>query len=302
MAAHARTLLLVLCLAAAPALAQEPTGPPPPSGPKTSAGPEVHELLPDIGRIGAEVAVFAGPSWNPYRAGAGVELGGYADLPLFRVPPGKVSYQLFLGLSLARSEPFTVAARSVRTRLRLLHVSPFALKWTVTRLDHLRLRPSLAVGADVLLAFTRQEAADGGGLPFASQAPELAVRGVPSDQGSLALGGHAAAGLELRVCKGVSLNLEYRPADGDGLAAPHRRGPLAGGGEWLSGSAAARWCGRCCWPASPGPPWRSSTGRRRRSRAETRPTLPCSTPRSPWSTMRSRSTTSACNGSSSRRA
>src|SRR5262245_28108319 len=81
------------------ALAQEPSGPPPPSGTRRSAGPEVHELLPDIGRIGAQVAVFAGPSWNPYRVGQGVELGGSINLPLRRLPGGKLSYEIFLGLS-----------------------------------------------------------------------------------------------------------------------------------------------------------------------------------------------------------
>lgn len=195
--------------------AQEPSGPPPPSGTRRSGGPEVLELLPDIGRIGAEVAVFAGPSWNPYGVGQGLELGGYIDLPLRRLPGGKLSYEIFLGLSLARSDPFSLVLptappqiHTVRTKLRLLHVSPFALKYALTRWDASRVRPYLGAGADVLVVITEQERAEGGTL--APQAPELEARGIPTGQGNIELGAHAAAGLELRVSAGLSLNLEYR--------------------------------------------------------------------------------------------
>jgi hypothetical protein len=203
------------------ALAQEPSGPPPPSGTRNSGGPEVLELLPDIGRIGAEVAVFAGPSWNPYRVGQGLELGGYINLPLRRLPGGKLSYEIFLGLSMARSDAFDLTlpaggaglpapsvTQSVRTKLRLLHVSPFALKYALTRWDASRLRPYLGAGADVLVVITEQERAEGGAL--FPQAPELEDRGIPTGQGNIELGAHAAAGFEVRVSAGLSLNLEYR--------------------------------------------------------------------------------------------
>jgi len=229
---------------ARPAAGQEPQGPPPPSSTRSGSGPELHELLPDIGRIGAQVAVFGGPSWNPYGAGRGLEAGGYINLPLRRAPGGKLSYEIFLGLSLARSESFTVTdtlayqlnlasgrtpseaqvgpfptQRTVRTRLRLLHVSPFALKYTVMRLDHARLRPYLSAGADVLVAITRQDPVDGsapliGGL--VAQAPELSARGTPTGQGNIDLGGHAAVGLEIRLSAGQSLNLEYRFTTSEG--------------------------------------------------------------------------------------
>jgi opacity protein-like surface antigen len=200
---------------AARVLAQEPSGPPPPSGTRSSGGPEVLELLPDIGRIGAEVAVFGGPSWNPYRVGQGLELGGYINLPLRRLPGGKLSYEIFLGLSLGTSEAFDLtlptappSTRPVRTKLRLLHVSPFALKYTLTRWDGSRLRPFLGAGADVLVVITEQERAEGGKL--SPQAPELEERGIPTGQGNIELGAHAAAGLEVRLSAGFSLNLEYR--------------------------------------------------------------------------------------------
>lgn len=209
-----RALLVVLSCAfaglASRAAAQEPSLPPPPSGGRASGGPEVLELLPDIGKIGAEVAVFAGPSWNPYEVGQGVELGGYIDLPLRRLAGGKLSYEIFLGLSLATSDPFTLTlptqAQSVRTRLRVLHVSPFALKYALTRGG--RLRPYLNAGADVLVVISEQERAEGGKL--SPQAPELEARGLPTGQGNIELGGHVAVGCEIRVSAGLSLNLEYR--------------------------------------------------------------------------------------------
>lgn len=209
-----RALLLVLSCGFAglssAAAAQDPASPPPPTGTRGSGGSDVLELLPDIGKIGAEVAVFAGPSWNPYEVGQGVELGGYIDLPLRRVPGGKLSYEIFLGLSLATSDPFVLTLPlghvSVRTRLRILHASPFALKYALMRTG--RLRPYLNAGADVLVVVSDQERAEGG-VPL-PQAPELEDRGLPTGQANIELGGHAAAGCEVRVSAGLSLNLEYR--------------------------------------------------------------------------------------------
>jgi hypothetical protein len=217
------------------------------------SGTEVHELLPGIGKIGAQVALFAGPSWNPFGIGTGVELGGYIDLPLAKAPGGKLSYEIFAGISLATSDPFTITnplayianlatgatpvnalrgppfapfpvAREVKSKLRLVHLSPFALKYTVTRWDDARLRVSFSVGADVAVVLTEQTPTSDQSLAFTgtapfddplvggvfAQAPELTARGYPTGQGNAELGGHAAAGLELRLTKGLSLNLEYR--------------------------------------------------------------------------------------------
>jgi hypothetical protein len=229
--------------------AQEPAGPPPAPRGASSAGPYVHELLPDIGRIGSQVGAFGGASWNPYDVGPGLEAGGYIDLPLRRAPGGKLSYQVFMGLSLATSQPFSVTdltayllnlasgasppaalagpprapfvtGRSVRTRLRLLQVSPFGLKYTLTRWDGARLRPYLAAGVVVLVVMTHERPQDGGGPVGSARDPllagalppsaEVAARGAPVGQGNIELGGHGAAGLEVRVAGGLSLNLEYR--------------------------------------------------------------------------------------------
>jgi hypothetical protein len=251
---RSRALVAVAwALAASASAGQEPSGPPPPSRGTGSSNVTPHELLPDIGKIGAQVAMFAGGSWNPYQIGRGVDVGGYIDLPLSRAGSGKLSYEIFAGLSLATSQPFettnavafianlaagaTRAAalagppaapfpvtRQVRTRLRLLHFSPFSLKYSLTAWDRARLRPYVNAGVDFVVALTRQDPARDESLLFTgtapfddaliagllSQAPELTARGYPSGQGNLQIGGHAAAGVEVRLTRGLSLNLEYR--------------------------------------------------------------------------------------------
>lgn len=165
------------------ALAQEPQAPPPPSGSSSSPGAEVLELLPDLGRIGAQVGALGGASWNPYGSGRGYGLAGFIDLPLFRAPGGKVSYEILLGFSDARD-----------SRLRLLDTSPFGLKYTLTGLDHARLRPYLDGGLEVVLVVVDRDQAPGPG----------------GGDASLELGFHAGGGLEVRLSRGVSLNLDYR--------------------------------------------------------------------------------------------
>src|SRR5262249_43959525 len=88
--------------------AQEPTGPPPPSSTKTSAGPGAYELLPELGKIGAQVGVLGAWTSNPYEVGAGYEVGGYVDLPLVGAPGGKLSYEMLVTLSHGRSDPFMI--------------------------------------------------------------------------------------------------------------------------------------------------------------------------------------------------
>ena len=195
--------LAVTLLSSRFAGAQQPAGPPPPPAGKGHAGPEVHELLPDIGRIGAQVGALGGASWNPYDLGRGIQAAGYIDLPLFRFAGGKVSYEVLMAFSQARSAPFGVAANQ-RTRMRLLQVSPFALKYTLRRLDHVRLRPYAATGLDFAIVFTREEDARTH-RPF-----DVTALGIPSGNGNIEVGVHGAAGLEVRIARGLSLNFEYR--------------------------------------------------------------------------------------------
>jgi len=247
-------------LAARPLAAQEPAGPPPPSSRVEEHGSGV-ELLPGLGRIGAQAGMMAGVSRNPYGTGTGVHAAGYLDVPLARLPGGKLSYEILVAFSHARSDPFTITdavayvanlasgaspaaalagppaapfpvRRQVRTRLRLLEIAPFGLKYTLTALDAVRLRPYAAVGADVVVAITRQTPERDeslvfpGASPFdapligglVAQASELQARGVPTGQGDLEAGFHAGGGVELRLARGVSLNVDYRFAGIGGTA------------------------------------------------------------------------------------
>ncbi len=244
---------LLAVVAAGPAVAQQPSGPPPPSSRRQPGGAEPLELLPDLGQIGAEVGLTGGASWNPYRVGRGVQGGGYIDLPLRRALGGKLSYEILLTLSQAESDPFLITdpiayvanlstgasaadalagpprapfpvRRMVRTRLRLLQVSPFALKYTLLALDRQRLRPWAVVGVDFVVAITQERPVQDesqaftGTSPFddpliaglVAQAPELSDRGSPTGQGNLELGFHLGAGVEVRLTRGLSLNLDYR--------------------------------------------------------------------------------------------
>lgn len=241
-------------------------GPPPSPSGRGDAGPQVHELLPDLGRIGAQVGLIVGASWNPYQAGAGYQAGGFIDLPLLRAPGGKLSFEVLFVLSDAESDPFTVTnpiayvanlaagaspaaalagppgapfpvRRSVRSRLRLLQVSPFGVRYTVQRFDHVRLRPYAAAGLDYAVVITRETPERDESLLFTGQPPfdgpliaglvaqalELSARRTPTGQGNVEFGFHAGGGVEVRVARALSLNVDYRytaiDGAGDGLHA-----------------------------------------------------------------------------------
>ena len=167
--------------------------------------------------------------------GGGWQVAAFIDLPLARNRAGRLSYEILLGLSGGDSDAFTITdplayvanlargaspadalagpprapyrvRRQVRTRLRLLDVSPFALKYTLTGLDHVRLRPYVTAGPGrrrgrhgraCLTATPALDAVDAA-LSAGGRAPELDARGIPAAKRSMALGGHAGAGLEIR--------------------------------------------------------------------------------------------------------
>ena len=270
-----RTLLvmwtLILALMGRESTPQDTSGPPPSSA-KADSGEGLHELLPDLGRIGAQVGVLGGASWNPYEVGAGFQLGGYVDLPLVRAPAGKLSYEILLSLSEGTSDPFTITnplaylaniaagadpaaaqagppeapfpvRRDVRTHLRLLQVSPFGLKYTIRSLDHVRLRPYADAGLDFVVVISRQDPVDGPGSgqdPFdgplvggiVTQAPELTALGLPTGQGNIEAGFHVGAGIEIRVSHGLSLNFDYRFTGIDGTKAHLHTASSALGFHW----------------------------------------------------------------------
>jgi opacity protein-like surface antigen len=182
----------------APCLAQEPSAPPPPASGRGSAGAEYYELLPDIGLIGAEVGLSFGASWNPFGVGQGTQAAGFIDLPLARAGGGKLSYEIAVSLSLARSDAFVITdqvaflanlasgasrddalagppaapfpvRRGVRTELRLLTVSPFGLKYAPR--SHGRLRPYVDAGLDFAVTITHQDPVADESLELTGTAP-----------------------------------------------------------------------------------------------------------------------------------
>lgn len=173
-----------------------------PAGPKPGApirSTYVRELLPDIGKIGAEIGLLAGGAFNPFRLNEGVFAGGYIDLPLRRVPGGKLSYEILAGLSesyskfetssqvavvanLAAGAPLAAAVtgaspapfpvkQSTRTRLRLLEVSPVLFKYTLTSMDRYRFRPFLVAGGGAFITITNQNPIRDASVLFNGQAP-----------------------------------------------------------------------------------------------------------------------------------
>ena len=218
-----------LCLCSE-ALAQAPAGPPPPTSESRSAGLDVHELLPDIGRIGAEVGAYGGASLNPFDTGTGVSVGGFIDLPLSRVPGGKLSYEILIGFSQATGEPFSATnpvayvanlasgaspdaalagpplapfpvKRDVTLNVRLLQVSPFSLKWTFLGRGGGRFRPFVALGGDFVVVISSADPVRAESLQFTGTSPFDAtlIGGLVAQSPELAASGVALGAGESRA-------------------------------------------------------------------------------------------------------
>jgi hypothetical protein len=242
------------------------------------------ELIPEVGKIGAEVGLLIGSSGNPFQLDRGSFVGGFIDLPLFDRPQwlhGKISYEISVGISQSRTTfettsnvaqvanlavlntlnpngglanvtaavtgtgpaPFPVKT-STLTRLRLLQVTPFAIKYTSMALDRWRLRPYGVLGFGTYVTIHNQNPARGtpatfgvrsdanlppdilaavnglfgGKAPFGgplvagqiSQSPELEQRGLPGGHGNLDIGIHSGAGLAIRINRNLSFGFDAR--------------------------------------------------------------------------------------------
>jgi hypothetical protein len=240
------------------------------------------ELIPEIGKIGAQVGILASSSSSPFRLSSGFFAGGFIDLPLFDKPDwlhGKVSYEILVGMTQSNTTfsttsnvaqvanlavlsavnptgglqnvtaavtgtgpaPFPVTS-STSTRLRLLQVVPFSLKYASTAFDRWRIRPYGVLGFGTYVTIHNQNPARGNppnygvrsdaGLPPAvltavqqlfggtapfggplvagqiSQSPELESRGLPGGHGNLDFGIHGALGLEYRVSRNLSIGFD----------------------------------------------------------------------------------------------
>jgi hypothetical protein len=241
------------------------------------------ELVPDVGKIGAQVGLLLSGSGSPFQLGRGSYAGGFIDLPMFesRALRGKFGYEIVIGVTQSNTTfnttsnvaqvanltvlntlnpngglanltaavsgtgpaPFPVT-NSTLTRLRLLQVVPFSIKYTNISLDRFRLRPYAVLGFGTYVTIHSQNPARGapasfgvrpgaaippeilaavgqiygGRAPFGgplvagqiSQAPELEARGLPGGHGNFDLGVHSALGLEYRWHRNFSLGFDSR--------------------------------------------------------------------------------------------
>lgn len=164
------------------------------------------ELIPEIGKIGAQVGLVLSGSASPFHLNSGQDLAGFINLPLFAPKPlhGKISYEMRVGLSQASAKfrttsnvaqvanltaltalnpskpaqnildavngtgaaPFPVTALT-ETRMKLLQVIPLSLRYTVTALDRYRLRPYAVLGFGAYVTIHKQSPNNSGVRPEA---------------------------------------------------------------------------------------------------------------------------------------
>lgn len=230
--------------------AQEPSGPPPASGTR-APGSEVLELLPEIGKIGAQVGFLFGTAQQPYSSGSGFQGTGFIQLPLARGAGGRLSYEILIGLSEGTGEPFVVTnavayvanlaagfsaadafagpprapfpvQQPVRTKLRVLQVAPFALKHTFTASQ--RVRPYISAGLDVIVVISKQIPEGDRSLAFTGTAPFDAdlIAGLISQAPELTAQGLPTGQGNLEFGFHGSAGLELRVSRGLSLNADYR--------------------------------------------------------------------------------
>ena len=182
--------------------------PPPSQGTQSDSPPSTSrsafemppELVPQIGKIGAEVGLLLSGATSPFRLGTGQFFGGFIDLPLFEpvLLRGKISYEISVGMSQSKTTftttsnvaqvanlavlntlnpngglgnvaaavsgtgaaPFPVKTSNL-TRLRLLQVIPFSFKYTSTAFDRWRIRPYGLIGFGTFVTIHSQNPARG---------------------------------------------------------------------------------------------------------------------------------------------
>jgi hypothetical protein len=226
------------------------------------------ELLPNLGLIGAVASFSAGIHSGPYATSRGDYLGGSVALPLLRAPGGQLLYEFSAGLTRSsgnlrvRSNVAQVANLAVlgaaglndaligagaapfpvdvdtRSRVDLLQVVPFGLRYQARGLDRWRLRPYLAAGFGLYVTLSTQTTLTGlrpnatlppeltralnglfgNGAPFGgaliggqiTAARELTALGLPSGQGGLSPGMQTGGGIEWRIRPRFSLGADIR--------------------------------------------------------------------------------------------
>ncbi len=171
------------------------------------------ELIPEIGKIGAEVGIQLNGASNPYHLNSGTDVAGFIDLPLVDKPDwlhGKISYEISIGLSQSKTSFNTtsnvaqVANLAVlnalnpnggtqnildsvtgtgaapfpvtsltETKMKLLQVVPFSFKYTTNALDRFRLRPYALIGFGAYVTIHSQTPANTGVRTDANLPPSV---------------------------------------------------------------------------------------------------------------------------------
>ena len=177
------------------------------------------ELVPEIGKIGAEVGLVLSGSSNPFHLNAGQDAAGYIDLPMFepKAIHGKIGYEVLIGLSQSKTRFATSSFVTQSTLLtdnsaKVLQIVPFSLKFTSTALDRIRLRPYAVLGFGMYVTLHKEVTPDGTTLVAGQigQSPELTARGLPIGAGNVDFGIHTGGGVEFRLSRGFSLAFDGR--------------------------------------------------------------------------------------------
>ncbi len=238
--------------------------------------PLPQELLPNLGKIGATVSFTSGLNSGPFSLNNGSYFGGTVELPLAVFASGRLDYEIGIGLAQASrnlpvtssvaqvanltvlnallpnggvgnvqaaltgtgAAPFPVTA-TANWKAQILQLTPFVLKYDVTRLDRYRIRPYAVVGLGTYVTVSSQNVSGSGlranstlssgdlalvstllgsSTPFAgallggqiSPATQLAQRKLPAGQGGVDLGVHFGAGVDWRITNLASLGFDAR--------------------------------------------------------------------------------------------
>ena len=167
------------------------------------------ELVPEIGKIGAEVGITLNGSSNPFHLNTGRDAAGFIDLPLIDKPDwlhGKISYEILVGMSTSKTTFKTTSnvaqvanltvlsalnpngglqnitdaitgtgsapfpvTASTQTQMKLLQVVPFAFKYTSNVMERWRMRPYAVAGWGTYVTIHAQD-------PAAGSPPNYGVR------------------------------------------------------------------------------------------------------------------------------
>jgi len=227
------SVLLAAEPAAAPLRTQNVEPSPVPSSKKEHGEVYPPELIPEIGKIGAQVGFVLSGSANPFHLNNGQDAAGFIDLPMFepKAIHGKIGYEIRIGLSQAKTKfqttsnvaqvanlavltalngsnaaqnlfdsvtgsgaaPFTVTSLT-ETRSKLLQVIPFSLKYTTNALDRFRLRPYAVLGFGTYVTIHSQSPSTSGVRTNATLPPDVLALTKQEYSGTAPFGGLLVAG------------------------------------------------------------------------------------------------------------